>query len=340
MDCDTQFDAVKKIFNGSLPTHDGRAKIQTMDFVTSLVLCFTGDSKIFSLEAIRRKIMGLLDVEIPRSSFWDRLSTKSLTTHLQNLLGHFMGTMEIPLLRGQTLLTALNVKSIYLIDSTSISLWDNLKKLFPGTRTTAGVKWHACFNLLTGMLEWFDITSTSSNDRKSFPCVKDLKDALIVFDLGYFDYGLMNMIDEAKGYFLSRVKANANIRILLPLLGIGENFIGRSIDEIRAGHEIVDFIGEVYCQEHGIMEMRFVGFWNKEEKIYHWYMTNLKVEASIIYPLYRLRWQIELIFKSCKTSLNLNEIPTGNKNIVINLLLSTILAYLVSLVTLDVAKKN
>lgn len=201
MDNGTHLNSIKQIFQASLPQQDGRAKLQAFEFVTALIFCFVADSKIFSLEAIRRKMIDLLKTKIPKSSFWDRLSTQVLSKHLQNLIGHFMGTVEIPVLRGRPLLEALGVKSIKLIDSTSISLWDKLKTTFPGTRTTAGVKWHACFDLLSGMLDWFDLSSTSSHDRKYFPLFDALKDTLSIFDLGYFDYGLMNAIEEAQGFF-------------------------------------------------------------------------------------------------------------------------------------------
>ena len=206
MDNNSHLAAVKQIFKGTLSSTDKRAKIQLLDFVTALVFSFTGDSKSFSLEGLRRKIEGYLEQKIPSSTFWDRISTKSLTKNLQSILGNIMGSLELPTLRGQTLLKALGVNSIQLIDSSSISLWNGLKKILPGTRTTAGVKWHACFDLLTGMLTWFDLSSTSSSDRKHFPNVEDLKGALIIFDLGYFDYALMKMIDDAKGFFYPELK--------------------------------------------------------------------------------------------------------------------------------------
>lgn len=249
-----------------------------------------------------------------------------------------MGSTELPCLKGKSLLKALQVESIQLIDSSSISLWDSLKKLLPGTRTTAGIKFHACFNLLTGMLTWFNLSSTSSSDRKHFPEISGLKGILTIFDLGYFDYGLMDSINKAKGFYLSRVKKNSKIRILLPIIGIGKRRIGESIQNIMPGPKVVDFIGEKFCPKHGWIKIRVVGFWNPKEKYFHWYTTNLEVEASLIYPLYCLRWQIEITFKACKTSLNLNEITTGNANIVMNLLLASILSYLVSLAIIDLSK--
>lgn len=59
------------------------------------------------------------------------------------------------------------------------------------------------------------------------------------------------------------------------------------------------------------------------------------VAASLIYPLYRVRWQIELIFKACKNSLNANQITSENKNIIESLLLASIASYLSTYTLLD-----
>jgi hypothetical protein len=64
-----------------------------------------------------------------------------------------------------------------------------------------------------------------------------------------------------------------------------------------------------------------IGFWSYEDGQYHWYITNLKISSFIIYPLYRLRWQLELVWKSWKTFLHMDEIKTANKNIIHSILL-------------------
>jgi IS4 transposase len=71
--------------------------------------------------------------------------------------------------------------------------------------------------------------------------------------------------------------------------------------------------------------------------VYHWYITNLKVGAYIIYPLYRIRWQIELIFKGCKNSLNASQITSNDKNIIESLLLSSLAAQLASNTIFNIA---
>jgi len=72
---------------------------------------------------------------------------------------------------------------------------------------------------------------------------------------------------------------------------------------------------------------RVIGFWNANDKKYHGYVTNLQVPAVAIYSLYRIRWQIELIFKGCKRSLNVDEkVTSNNDNIIESRVLSTLIA--------------
>ncbi len=72
--------------------------------------------------------------------------------------------------------------------------------------------------------------------------------------------------------------------------------------------------------------MRAIAFWNMDTAEYHWYLTNLQVPAQLIYPLYRNRWQIELLFKSLKSSFHLNEIPISNPVLIENLVLANLIA--------------
>jgi len=85
-----------------------------------------------------------------------------------------------------------------------------------------------------------------------------------------------------------------------------------------------------------LLRYRVIGFWNPVEKGYHWYITNLVAAAYLMYPLYRLRWQIELIFKACKNSLNVNQITSGDENIIESLLLTSIAAHLSSCTLLNI----
>jgi len=325
---DSILNVLKQTFKQVIPAQDKRTKLPHLKFVSGFIFCFLGDTKTSSLEAIRRFMINTFEMSIGKGTFWERLSRNRLKNILRDILADLIKKLPSQVIAGEEILSKLKVTSILLIDSSSISLWDGAQESFPGTRTYAGIKWHACFNLLSGKMEWFSTSSTSVNDRKYFPNVDGLKGKLIIFDLGYWDYSLFSEIALAQGFFLSRIKSNAVVSISEIVKGISSELIGEKLSSIhlkkRRGR-IIEFYGEVGCKNP--KRHRIIGFWNKTDKKYHWYVTNLDVCSSAIYSLYRIRWQIELIFKGCKRSLNLDgKTTSNNNNIIESLILSSIIA--------------
>lgn len=320
---------LKQTLKNAIPTHDRRTTLPHLEFVCGIIFCFIGDTKTSSIESIRRFMIYTFEVRISKGAFWERLSRKRFKNILQTILADLIKKMPSLTIIGEEILDKLKVSSILLIDSSSITLWDGAKKSYPGSRSYAGIKWHACFNLLSGKMEWFSTSASSAHDRKHFPDIDLLKGKLIVFDLGYWDYGLFDAINRAQGFFLSRVKTNAVITINQVVKGIGRELVGAKLcsDHLKKRRRrIVEFIGKIGGSESSKC-YRVIGFWNTADKKYHWYVTNLQVPAIAIYSLYRIRWQIELIFKGCKRSLNLDEkVTSNNDNIIESLVLSTLIA--------------
>ncbi len=321
---------LKQCFEKIIPAEDARTKITPLEFAINLVFCYLGDSKTFSLESIRRSMMSHLKKSIGRGAFWERISGNRLKRNLQGVITELMEQLATSVRVNAMILKQLGVTAIEIVDSSSITLLAGAKNAFPGTRTKASIKWHANFDLLNGLLAWFQLTPGNRHDRNCFPDFASLKGKLVIFDLGYWDYGLLYAIENANGFFLSRVKSNAVIRIKEVIQGLSEKAIGQSLlalDLSRKKGNIIEVIVEKVYQGN-TLRYRVIGFWNPVEKNYHWYITNLTAAAYLIYPIYRLRWQIELIFKACKNSLNADEITSCNDDIIENLLLASIVAHL------------
>ena len=323
-------DVLKQCFEEVVPRHDKRTTIAPLSFVVCLVYTYLGDSKTFSLEAIRRGMMHHLKTRISRSAFWERLARHRLQTLLQGVVAQLMGTLTTSALIGEQLLARLGVSRIELVDSSSITLWDGAKQAYPGTRTTAGIKWHLALDVLSGGMTWWRLTPTATHDRKCFPDVASLRGKLVIFDLGYWDYGLLIAIEAAGGFFLSRLKSTAVIRIQAVVQGLSKKYIGQDLLALPlSGHRnrLIEVLIEKGHHGH-MLRCRVIGFWNPAEGSYHWYITNLTAAAYLMYPLYRLRWQIELIFKACKNSLNANQITSNDTSIIQSLLLASLVAHL------------
>ncbi len=328
---------LKQSFEEILPSKDGRTPISPLEFIIALVFCYLGDSKISSLESIRREMKNNLNKNIKRSAFWERLAGNRTKGYLKNIVAKLMSKFSSTLLMGNNILKQLNVSAIWIIDSSTITLKDGAKGYYPGSGSAAGIKWHACFDALSGTMEWFQLSPSSTNDRKCFPDLALLKNKLIIFDLGYYDYGLLLAIDKAGGFFLSRLKSNATVTLVKAIKGVPKKAVGKSLLSLnfsrKKGTIIEVLIKKVSKKE--TLQCRAIGFWNPDKRQYHWYLTNLIIAAPLIYPLYRIRWQIELIFKACKNSLNANQITSENKNIIESLLLASIASYLSTYTILD-----
>ena len=267
----TTLNTVKQSFRRVLPASDKRTVLPPLDFVTGLVLCFLSDTKSFSLESIRRFLMAQYGVSISKGAFWERLSGQSLKKQLYAVLSQLMSRLATESIAGKELLEKLKVSGIYLIDSSTVSLWDGVKERYPGTWTTAAIKWHACVDLLSGQVRWFALSPGSTNDRQCFPPLKSIAGKLLVFDLGYWDYGLLLLIDAADGFFLSRVKSNAALRIESVVSGLSDGWVGCTLSEFkpkRKKKDILEARGEVVDGDlSGVF--RLIGFWNPIEKKYH-----------------------------------------------------------------------
>ena len=334
-----------------VPDSDGRSKIKPRAFIVALITAMASDSPKRSIANLRRQFMSSLGIVIARSSFWERMATKRLSDFLAQSIRELVAKMATDLNIGGEILGKLGVLRVFLLDSSSITLPPGAKTDFPAPRNNvipAAIKWHLCWNLFSGIGEWCCLTEAKTHDRKVFPPFEMLKGSLIIFDLGYWDYQLMTDLVNHGCYFLSRVKKNALIEITgVPYneqwkYPLGKNLLSLKWNKYRG--DVFELLGTVNLGDCEFTEMRIIGFWNPTAKTYQWYVTNLSVSGNLIYPLYRLRWQIELIFKTGKSSLNLADIPSSNYNIIVNLMLASIITNIIAQplarATLDLATRE
>ena len=314
----------------SIPEHDTRAKIGPRAFIIAFLFGFRGDRGKRSLESIRRSVMNATGETLSRGSFWERIAAGRLFHFLLLLAEEAMKKVAgVEFAPGEikALLVLLGVSGILLVESSSMSLPDMAGAVLPGPRRTSSpavIKWHSCFDLIKGKIDWFDLSPGTSHDQNHFPPLPSLASVLVIFDLGYLDYCLMQAIDNVGGFFLCRIKTNAVVKIGEVREGLPKKWKGRMLFDKRLpqGKSIIDVRG---LFKEGLFEFRVVGFWNPIEEIYHWYATNLLAPARLMYPLYRLRWQTELLFKAAKSSLRLSDQGSANPNIVISLVLASII---------------
>ena len=135
-------------------------------------------------------------------------------------------------------------------------------------------------------------------------------------------------------WFVCRLKANSLPIITKVVKGVAKRRIGKPLTkDINLRGPIVEIYGKFNLPGKKSIELRLIGFRFPKTNEYRWYVTNLPESmmlAEWIYPVYRLRWQIELFFKSIKSTFNADQITSENENIALTTCYSSILSSLIA----------
>ena len=311
----------------------------------TVVLGF-GAGRERTLAGLRRAYERSSGKVIEESSFYDRFSpgfATMLKMAVDRALGDLVGVARR--LRGP--LTGF--RDVIMTDSTVVRLHDRLARQFPGCRTNhtkAALKAHATMSVAGVGKTSFKVTGERAHDGPVFEVGKWVKDHLLLFDLGYFRYQLFACISRNGGYFLTRLKSNANPTITalhrvhrgraVPI--VGERLldvVGRLKREVLDVEVDVRFKRRAYRgrARHDVQTLRVVGIRDDQTGRHHLYITNVspeKLAAEDIRATYALRWQIELLFKELKRHYRIDQMPSRKREVVEALLYAAILTLIVS----------
>ena len=228
-------------------------------------------------------------------------------------------------------------KDVFIYDASPIRLPASLSTRFPGNRSNhspACLKLSALYKMSVRAIEWMKLTDQKTHDSQILPDIEQLKGSLFLFDLGYFSHLFLHQLNQIGVWFVCRLKANSVPIITRVVKGVAKRYIGCPLnDKLKLRGTIVEVWAKLMLPGKGFIEVRLIGFRFPKTKQYRWYATNLKSSrllAEWIYPIYRLRWQIELFFKSLKSILNADQITSGNENIALAIAYSSILSSLIA----------
>jgi hypothetical protein len=196
---------------------------------------------------------------------------------------------------------------IIIQDSTVLSLPKRLKNKFPhlgGSKNSeAAIKIHIAYSLVSHAVVAFEIGAGIEHDSKFSFLTNNVKEnSLIIKDLAYFSKENLEQIDtHQNSFFISRLKHNKKIYI-----PTSKGLKDISIKNISKSKE-------VYCHlendENSPLYRCCITYDDQSKP--HYLIANLDFESlssKQISFLYRLRWQIELLFKAIKQSLCLDQL--------------------------------
>jgi IS4 transposase len=299
-----------------------------------------------SFAELRRSYEKVTGTKISASSFYNRF-TPAFAQFLRELLSVGLEKLNHSAEAAAAVLG--QIREVLCVDSTIVRLHDALAACWPACRTNhtlAAVKLHTVLNVRGRGARRVKITSERIHDSPVLQAGPWVKGRLLLFDLGYFRYSLFAAIARHGGFFLTRLKGNANptlLRLHRSHRGRAVAVQGQGLRQIRSRLQraVLDAEAEICFQKRkyagrrskATMRVRIVGLWDESHSMYHWYITNLPVEvqaAEEIGKLYSARWTIELLFRELKGCYKLESIPSRKSHVAEAFLYASLLTLLAS----------
>lgn len=284
--------------------------------------------------------ISMAGVPLAHSSFYDRF-TPEFALLMKELAMRALGAVReaSPEERGLADFGVLleEFDDVQIADSTCLLLKKLAKQWAPSTskKRPAGVKWHALISLKDGLPVSDALTPQRTHDNAALPEGALAPGTLTLFDLGYLDVERFVEAIEKGAHFLTRLKKGHNPVILRVHTGKGDRVRARGmrLDEALEQHVLLDEAGAVDLdvrledgKRHATARVAAVLGPDGE---FHWYLTTLGrdlLNPDEIVSTYRLRWNIELVFKQLKSGLGLNTILASRPGPVMAMVYSKVIA--------------
>ncbi len=314
--------------------------IHPADLSQSLVECAMGD-ETRSIATARRtffKITGFMPEE---SSFYDRFSV-GLVALMKRLFERTLAAATCE--QREALAAALagsSLVDVEAIDGSQITLPASAAAEFPSTSADhGGVKLTATLSVLFQKISSITLTDAKTHDRRALKLPRWLHGRLSLLDRGYADHGLWATIEDRKGYFLTPLKATTMPRIKAIRSGVGKSHVGQRLSGDLRYWQVVDVDADFTVRKRGRRTFRVVRVpvWQdlpdgSAEIVDLWFVTNLPPDMfspEQLATLYRLRWEVEQLFRTLKMVGRLDHLRSANPHVIHAFIYATLLGMVLS----------
>jgi hypothetical protein len=325
------------------------SKLKGHEFIKAMIIPSKGLSTD-SLQGICKRIKGFNSAaDLSAQALCERINDVSSKELMKNVLATILCYMHTKIIDNCPKLDKIlgHFTSILLEDSTVAKLNKKLQEEFIGTNrggtgAKSQVKIDLIYNLTKGTLVDTQIYSGKVPDQGlASRIIKYVQVGdLVIRDLGYFVLKSLKAIAELGAYFLSRFLSNIKVYLKkddLQPVDLGkyvEKYYPRSViidlEEVFLGDEKISSRLILYRQPKEIIKEKLREA-NKRAKAtgrkmscgkklclqFAIFVTNVPkglLAAEIVGTVYRLRWEIELIFKRWKSQLEIDYLKGINEN--------------------------
>lgn len=293
-----------------------------------------GIGRVETIADLLRSFNALTGLTTRYKAFYNRLAKPEFPRFLEHVYQDLLRRLSQQVLRPTGALN--KFADIVIQDGSSFAIHDALREVFGGRFTKirpAAVEVHTCVSLFHDQVLRAAVAPDKDGERAFLPSPTDLRGRLLLHDRGYQSLDYWEKVQQAGGFFLGRGKTNLNptLRRVRGPHGRLQRFEGRRLRKVigRLPRSRLDLEVEWDRPGDRTLRLRIVLIWVPNRKDYTLLVTNVKrgvLTAKQVGQVYRLRWQIELLFKEWKSYANLHEFTTANPAIAEGLIWASLCA--------------
>lgn len=291
--------------------------------------------RVETLADLQRGFNALFGTTVAYKPFHNQLAKWRFADFMRELVGVVLEACVVRVLSAGAGGAFSEFRRIIIQDGSSFAVKEALREHYPGrfkSKGPAAVELHVTMDLLEESASKVVLTPDTFPERPELPAPAELRGDLLLADRGYFDTEYLRALDKAGGSFVVRSYCSINPQVLDAYTGEGKRLARlckKSLKDSRLSKKGLLDLDVQWGEGEDAFRCRLVVSWNRETREYRYLVTNLPRErysAAQVATAYRLRWQVELLFKEWKSYANLHAFDTRNPSIAEGLIWAAIAA--------------
>jgi Transposase DDE domain len=290
------------------------------------VIASMATQQVESIAGLHRQFNELWDLDTHYRGFYDPLLKEPCPEFFRTSLCDIMGKLSMKVLGFRAGQAFSEFSRIVIQDGSSLALHAALADVFPGrfnAVSPAAVELHCTLELLQEVPITIALSPDTDSEHDYRPEPESLRGALFLADRGYLDLTYLRDIDRHGGSFIVRGKANLNPRVMDAYREDGQRLKSCQDRDLQAILSKFPKQQRAELEVEWLLEgesfrLRLIVRWNPQKKCFDYLLTNLPQDRYTINMIclgYKLRWQIELLFKEWKSYNNLHKFDTEKETI-------------------------
>lgn len=242
------------------------------------------------------------------------------------LLKHFEPLLSV------SRIDKISFDKLYIFDSTTIRLFSQIMKGVGRNpkgegKKKGGLKVHMLIDAHSDTPTFVKISQAKSHDKNFIQYLNLPAHSMIVFDRAYNHYLQFAKFTQKQINFVCRLKKNAVYEVVQELFCQTQTDTGFGV--LKEEHIHLKYTDE---KQEKILCLRKVTYRDNKGRIYEFITNNFEISNDEVALIYKIRWQIELLFKKLKQNFQLHYFYSETENGIKTQIWITLIAQLLLMV--------